>query len=86
MKRDIEYQIGFLKEVEERETALFVIHDLKAKKANDEKAKHWYHLRLLIDAELITRLGNSKYYRLTSKGHDYLDQYRNNNESHSEAA
>ena len=74
MKRDTEYQLEILKEMEENEDPFYVASP-PTFGMNEERVKKWHHLQLLDDEGLVIKEGSGGY-RLTAMGHDALDLHR----------
>lgn len=73
MKRDIEYQLVLLKEIEESVDAIYLFPQTFG--MDEEDQKKWQHLQLLVDEGLVEKLSDHGY-RLAALGYDALDLNR----------
>lgn len=73
MTRDDEYLRKILFEMEEDGNPFSM--SVLTFSPSEEEAKHWYHVRQLIDYGYATQVGRDSV-RLTAQGHDYLNAIR----------
>ena len=74
MKRDDEYLRKLLFEFEEIEEWLFMMPGLTLDSSFEDRREQ-YHILLMIDAGLAIEVGRSTF-RVTNKGHDFLEAIR----------
>lgn len=74
MKRDKDYLKELLFEYEKYEAGFIAISE--AEGMTDEGHKEYYHVQLLCDEGHMIKV-DEQFYRLTAKGHDFIESIRN---------